>query len=185
MNRFLKWVGLLNAAIWLGATLFFTFAVGPAFFSEKTWALFGWPQNVLAAKYYAGAVAQVVLERYFLMQHLCGSLALLHLFVSWIYTGRPLQRWLGGMVAGVVVIGFLGGFWIQPKLHELHQTMYGVGGRITVVQAEKARRSFGVWHGFSQAMNFAAMLGIAGYFWQLHRVESGTRFTTSTKFSWE
>ena len=72
MNRFLKWVGLLNAAIWLGATLFFTFAVGPAFFSEKTWALFGWPQNVLAAKYYAGAVAQVVLERYFLMQHLCG-----------------------------------------------------------------------------------------------------------------
>lgn len=185
MNRFLKWVGLTNAAFWLGASIFFSFVIGPAFFSEKCLAIFGGPQNAGVARFYVGSIAQVVLERYFLMQQVCGGLALVHLFVSWVYTGRPLQRGIIILVASAFLIGCLGGFWVQPKLHELHRTMYGLNGRVTVAQAEKARKSFGVWHGFSQAINLVSLLTITGYFWRLNRVESGTRFTTQTKFSWE
>ncbi len=185
MNRFLKWVGLTNSAFWLGASLFFTFAVGPAFFSEKGLAIFGGPQNAGGARYYAGAMAQIVLERYFLMQQICGGLALAHIFVAWIYTGRPLQRTIIGMVAGAFLIGCVEGHWIQPQLHELHLTMHGLGGQITKTQAEKARKSFAVWHGFSQVINLAALVGISGYFWRLNRAESGPRFTTQTKFGWE
>ena len=31
----LRFIGVLNAAVWLGAALFFTFAVGPAFFTDE------------------------------------------------------------------------------------------------------------------------------------------------------
>jgi len=185
VNRFLRWIGLVNAAVWLGSTLFFTFGVGPALFSDPVLAIFGGPQNALAAKYYAGAVAQVVLERYFYLHQLCGGLALIHAFVSWIYTGRPLQRWMIGLATGAFVIGLLGGYWIQPKLQGLHRTMYGANGRITMAQADKARRSFGLLHGFSQALNGLALAGIAGYFWQLNRPEASPRFTPHSKFGWE
>lgn len=177
-------MGLVNAALWLGASVFFTLAVGTAFFSEKGLAVFGGPQNAAAARYYAGAMAQVVLERYFLMQQICGAIALVHISISWIYTGRPLHRTIISLVLAAFLIGCLEAHWVQPKLHGLHRTMYGFD-RVTVAQANQARKSFGLWHGFSQILNLVAVISITGYFWRLNRVESGPRFTTQTKFSWE
>src|SRR6266496_2641930 len=51
---FLRFLGILNAGVWLGAAIFFTFGAGPALFSQETQNLLG-PKNY---PYFSGAIAQ-------------------------------------------------------------------------------------------------------------------------------
>jgi hypothetical protein len=58
---FLRFLGVANAAIWLGAAVFVTCLAGPAFFSAEMLAVFG------GQRYYAGAAAEVFISRYFFL----------------------------------------------------------------------------------------------------------------------
>src|SRR6266436_1420387 len=77
---FLRFVGLLNAAVWFGAAIFFTFAAGPAVFSQDM-------KDALRQNnpYFYGAIAQVLISRYFRLQLICGVIALLHLVMESLY----------------------------------------------------------------------------------------------------
>ena len=101
MIGFLRFVGVANAAMWFGASIFFTFSVGPAFFSDKMIGLLTRP--------YAGAAAQIVIERYFLFHELCGAVALVHLVAEWLYMGKPLQRLTLWLLLGILALGLVGG----------------------------------------------------------------------------
>src|SRR6266699_4165311 len=114
--------------MWFGASIFFTFSVGPAFFSDKMVGLLTRP--------YAGAAAQIVIERYFLFHELCGMVALVHLVAEWLYMGKPLQRLTLWLLLGISVLGLLAGYSLQPKLRKLHRTIYGSGS--TPAQIEQA-----------------------------------------------
>lgn len=148
-------LGLLNAGLWLGAGIFFTFLVGPAFFSPEMLRLLGRP--------HAGAAAQIVLERYFLVHHICGVIALVQLLMEWLYSGRSLKRLLTGVVVLLFGLGLAGGLWLQPKLQSLHLAKYGV--KSTPEMREAANQSFRVWHGVSQGMNLLMLVGLGWYFW--------------------
>jgi hypothetical protein len=97
VSGILRFVGVVNAAIWLGAGIFVLF-VFPAVFSPEMHQLFG---EEKAFKYYSGGVAMVLFKRFFALQYICGTIALLHLIAEKLYLGRAFPR-LGTTVILVV-----------------------------------------------------------------------------------
>lgn len=178
MTAWFRLIGIGNAALWFGTTLFFTFVVGPAFFSNEMLSLFGWPKTGQLAKYYSGAVAQIILERYFIVHYICGGIALVHLMIEWLYTGRPWKKITLLIILCMLSLSLSGGMWIQPKLQRLFRTMYGGAPQ----QVEEARRVFKVWHGVSQGINLLLLGGTLAVLWQISREPEGLRYSNRVKF---
>jgi hypothetical protein len=178
VTAILRFVGILNAAVWLGAALFFTLAAAPAIFSPELKRIFG--------QAHVGLVAQTVLADYFVLQYWCGGIALAHLLAEWVYLGKPLQRLTTWLVVGLVGLGLLGGLGLQPPLRHWHQVKYSTElFRREIHPAEeraRAARLFGLWHGVSQAMNLVVLAGLGVYLWQVSMTRDGTRFTPTAKF---
>ena len=172
MIVFLRWLGVVNAAVWFGSGVFFTVAVAPAFFSSEMKQLLSLP--------YAGAAAQIVLKRYYFLQLGCGLIAILHLLSEWLYTGKRVQRFVLLVLTVVLSLGLLGGLWLQPKLKDLYRTKYSPVS--TPEQKQAAGRSFGLWHGAAQMLNVAAVLGLLIYLSQMTAPNGGTRFVPFHKF---
>lgn len=155
---FLRFVAVLNAAIWFGSAIFFTFGAGPAFFSPEFKQIIPPPYN--------GVAAQFIIGRFFILQYICGAVALGHLLVEWMYTGRPLPRFLFGVLLGIFCLGLLGGLWLQPRLKHWHLIHYRGA---TAEERAAAGRAFGIGHGISQVANLMVLAGIGFY---LSRVTS-------------
>lgn len=172
MVALLRFLGLLNAAVWFGGVIFFTFAVGPAFFTDGMIQLLGRP--------HAGAAAQIVLERYFYLQQWCAGLALAHLIAEWLYMGRPLQRLTLLLLMFLFTVGIVGGHIMQPRMKELHLRMYAVQSPPPVKEA--AGRSFRILHGTSMVLNLLVMGGVLVYLWQTSRPAINTRFASVNRF---
>ena len=145
-----RYLAVLNAAIWLGATVFFTLGAGPAIFGPDV-ALF-------LPKPYRARVAEEVIARLFTLQQVCGAFALALLLADCVRAGRWVRRVHVGVVGGMWVAALLAGYWLAPKLHELQQVRYSPEANPTEQAA--ATRSFNAWHGISQAMNLAVLAGL-------------------------
>jgi hypothetical protein len=170
-------VGVLNAAVWFGASVFFTFAAGPAPFSAEMKSLLG--QNNFP--YFSGAIAQVLIARYFHLQVVCGAVAVVHLLAEWLYLGRHPRKLQAGLLIGLCLAALAGGYWFQPKLKALHAVKYGIKTRPDV--REIADRSFRTWHGVSQVINVLLVAGLAVYLWRITNPSDPTRFVSSVKFT--
>lgn len=164
----------MNAAVWFGASLFFTFGVAPAFFTPEMKQILG--------EVYNGVVAQMVLERYFILQYWCGGIALAHLLAEWVYLGKPLHRLTVGLLLGLFAASLLGGLWLQPKLKKLHQIKYGRSELSTPAQKAQAGKSFSAWHGTASVINLLALGGLAVYAWRVTSPGQGPRFISANKF---
>lgn len=172
MLSFLRFFGVTVAAVWFGSTVFFTFFAGPAFFTDEMKKLFPPPYN--------GAIAELVMGRYFILHYVCGLLSLAHLGAEWMYSGKVPPRltvWLVGCVLG---LSLLGGVWLQPKLKELQRIKYADHYRYTatVQQREVATRSFGTWHGVSQAANLFMLLALWAYLSRVIQTGEAPRFVS-------
>src|SRR6266550_5383389 len=151
--------------MWFGASIFF-FWLQPAFFSDGMIRLLTRP--------YAGAAAQIVIERYFIFHELCGVIALTHLVAEWLYMGKPLQRLTLWLLLGILALGLVGAHSLQPRLRALHRTIYGPGS--TPQQIDQAKQSFKLWHAASQALNLVVLGGVAVYLWRATTPGSGYRY---------
>jgi hypothetical protein len=172
----LRFIGIVNASIWAGTAFFVTLVAGPAMFSQDMLGIFGGADPSGAARFFAGSVAQILLDRYFVLQTVCGAVALLLLVFDWLFLGRPFKERTLFLAAGLFVFVLLGAYGFQPKLQQLHQTMYGVGGKVTYVQAQKARQAFRIWHGLSQVVNVVVCGGTFVYLWQVSQIPPSVRF---------
>jgi hypothetical protein len=170
---FLRSIAILNAAVWFGSIIFFTFAAGPAFFSDEMIALLGRP--------HAGAAAQIVVHRYFVMQEWCAAIAIAHLIAEWLYTGRPFHRLILILLMALFVVGLLGGYVLQPKMHELHLKKYALQTSPEVKQS--ASRSFAILHGTAQALNLLVIGGVLVYLWQVTKPVNAARFSSVNRFT--
>ena len=166
----------MNAAVWFGAAIFFTFGIGAAPFSPEMKELLG-PKN---SPYFSGAIAQILIARYFRLQLACGAVALLHLLAEWIYLGRAPQKLCFGLLIALVAAGLVGGYWLQPKLKELHKIKYGV--KTPAAQREAADHSFRAWHGLSQGIILLMLAGLAVYLWRVANPADTARFVSTAKF---
>ena len=176
----------MNAAIWLGGAIFFTFVVAPTFFSGEIKVL---ETQGRLHPFYPGAIAQLVLQRYFYLYYLCGAVAIAHQLAEWVYLGRALHRLTMSVLLGLLAIGCIGGLWLQPRLKELHLTKYGMSAQYTrpltpVPDAQRiaANKSFRAWHGFAQAINLSALAGLIFYLWRVAHPADNLRVLSTPKF---
>jgi hypothetical protein len=153
MSALWRYIGLLNAAVWLGGSVFLTFVAGPAFFSADMRELLG-PTDYPRL---SGGIAGLVLQRYFWFHALCGGIALLWLLGERVCRGR-INRRAPGLVIVLLGLTFIGGAWLAPKLGELQRIRHAV----TTVPAEReaATKSFRAWHAVSQGMNLLVIGGL-------------------------
>jgi hypothetical protein len=166
----------MNAAVWFGAAIFFTFGIGAAPFSEEMKTLLG-NNNY---PYFSGAIAQIFVARYFQLHMICGAVALLHLLGEWVYLGRTPQKLGLGLLMALIAAGFLGGYWLQPKMKRLHTIKYAL--KTSAQDREAADRSFRAWHGTSQAINLLVLCGLAFYLWRVANPADPARFVSTAKF---
>jgi hypothetical protein len=157
VSGFLRLVGIINAAIWFGAALFFAAGILPAVFSSDMHSVFNETGD---NTYYSGSVAILLFRRFFVLQIICGLVAMLHLLAEKFYQGRAFPRIGGGLVLVMLALYLLGGLWLQPKMENLRHIRYF--GQ-TQEQKDHARHSFGIWHGISLGINFLILGGLLGH----------------------
>jgi hypothetical protein len=173
---FLRFLGIANAAVWLGGTVFYTVAAGPAMVSSDMQGLLG-PKYF---PYFSGAVAQILLARYFHFHLACATVAVLHVLAEWMYLGRSAhRRWLGLLVA-LFGLSLLGSVWLGPRLAHLHRDRHRLNA--TPQQRQAAARSFRLWHGMFQAVNVLMLGGVAVCLWRVTNPPDELRFVGSTQF---
>ncbi|MGC3961661.1 MAG: DUF4149 domain-containing protein [Verrucomicrobiota bacterium] len=173
MTGVLRFVGLLNAAVWLGAMVFCSTALLVAMNSRATMALLG----MQYFEQVSGALTQIIFTRLFHLQILCALLAWVHLVAEWLYLGRlPRQLWVG-LLTALFIGSLIGGLWLCPKLTRLQRAQYAPNQ--SKEQVEAVRHQFQVWDGVFQVVNVLMIGGIAVYFWRLTQAQNEPRFIKS------
>lgn len=167
MLKFLHVVGLMNAAVWLGGAVFFTFVMAPGLFQPAMKRLFH--------EYYVGTIAQMMQERYFAFHLVCGSIALLHALAQWFLRKRESQRVVLGLLAGILLLSLTGMFLLQPRMKSLFKIKYSAP---TWSQRDQANASFGRWHGVAMTFNLIVLGGLVFYFWRLAGPSGASRYST-------
>ncbi|MCS7089643.1 MAG: DUF4149 domain-containing protein [Verrucomicrobiota bacterium] len=176
MIGFVRFLGLANAAIWLGATLFFTVGAGPALFSDDIRRLLGEANY----PYFSGAIAQIVIARLIRLQILCAGVALVHLLLEWAWLRRPLRRLETYCWAALAALTLLGAFVWQPEIRRLHRIKYAVN--VTHEQRQVAAERLRSWHGSAQLANLCLLGGLAFYLSRMARPVDGPRFVPTYKW---
>jgi hypothetical protein len=168
VSGFLRFVGLLNAAVWCGSAISLAFCL-PALFSPQL--------KHLLTDAGVGFAAESILSRYFILQYWCGAIALAHLFAEWLYFGKPLLRLNLILIATVLFLGLVGGLGIQPKMRAWHVAKYF--GR-TPAQQLQAAKSFAAWHAASEVANLIVIGELIIYLWRISD-EQKARFVRFNK----
>jgi hypothetical protein len=169
----LRFVGLLNAAVWFGAAVFFTVGAGPAVFSPEMRELLG--KN---HPYYSAAIGRIVAGRYYYLEFACGLVALLHLLAEWLYFGQSPRRLRLGLLIGLIALSLFGNAWLQPRLKLVAQQYTSPQPQGRAV----AERAFRTWHGVALVVNWLTVAGLAAYLWRVAIPREPTRFVSATKF---
>jgi hypothetical protein len=169
VTGFLRFVGLLNAAVWCGSAIFMVVGL-PALFSPEL-------KRLLTAAG-VGFAAESIVARFFILQYCCGGIALGHLLAEWLYCGRSLGRLNLGVLVVVLSLALTGGLLVQPKMRALHLIKYF--GR-TSEQQMQAARTFAAWHAAAEAANLLVIAGLVWYLWQVSREQDTPRFVSFSK----
>src|SRR5690348_9358043 len=107
----------MNAAIWLGTAIFYTFGIEPACFSSDMRAAL----CIQGESYFNGAIGSVMASHYYHITLACGVVALLHLLAHWLYLGRQTRKFSLGLVVGMFLLTLLASNAIQPAMTRLNR----------------------------------------------------------------
>jgi len=130
--------------------------------------------------YFSGAIAQIMIGRYFKLQLICGIVALLHLLAEKLYLGKTPEARSLTLLTCLLSITLVGGFWLQPKLKELHTIRYKA--TTTAEVRDAAKTSFQTWHGVSMTLNLVMIAGLGFYLWRVANPPDSTRFLIPGQF---
>lgn len=170
MIGLLRIVGVLNAAVWLGAAVFFNFLAAPLFSNPEVTSVLPWK--------YSGWVAQAALDRHFQLHLWCAGIALLHLVSECVYLGRPLSRFQLFLLAGLLCLALVGGYGLQPQLEKLHVKRFHAGS--TPQEVQQATRGYGAWSAVTQFLGYLALAGVVAHLWHVtglnQPARSGVKF---------
>jgi hypothetical protein len=172
----LRFIGILNAAVWLGGAVFFTLGVGRVPFSTAMRELL----TEANYPYFSGAIAQLLIVKYFALHIICGAISLAHLGAEWLYQGRPARRSTLILLLCLFGFGLLGSTWLQPKMERLHRQKYAPNLSQTV--RDRAAKSFRIWHATTQGLNLVVLGSLCVYVWRANHPPDPTRFVTAMQF---
>ena len=166
----------MNAAIWLGAVVFFTVTAGPACVSPEVGKLLG-AKNF---PFFSGAFAQLIMARYFVFLSISAMIALLHLLAEWLYMGRPTRKTSMILLAGLLALVLIGGSWLEPHMKQLHTSRYAPVA--PPAEREAAAQSFYYWQAGMLTLNVLMLAGLVVYVWRVANPSDAPRFISSVKF---
>jgi hypothetical protein len=167
---------MLNAAIWLGAAVFYLLGAGPAAYSDDVRQLLG-PRNY---PFFSRAFAFAVADRFFYLQWVCSAVAALHLLAGWLYLGRLPGRFWVWLLAGLIMLNAANGALLQPRLKAWHQTQHSA--QVRPEQRENAAQKNRSWQTVSTLSNLVSVAGLALYAWRMNTASDGSRFVSAGKF---
>jgi hypothetical protein len=172
----LRVIVVLSSGLWFGAAVFAVFALSPASASNEMQQLLG-PATY---PFYAKATEQVIASRYGYILVFCALVALINLFVVWLYFAKlPGRPWFALLLA-MVCLSFCQSLWFQPRLKKLHRTSHAVN--LTAQTREKASNSFHTWQTVSNMVNYALVAGLAINLLRVTHPGDPTRFVSAVKF---
>jgi uncharacterized membrane protein len=173
---FLRWIGVLNSAVWLGGAVFFTAVAWPSFASAAMQEALRQPKQF---PYFSSAIELALLPGYFHFLIFCAVIALLQLMAEWLYLGRPPRKLSFSLLAALLGLVIVGGSILQPRLKVLHTTRYS---STQPGAAEVAAKSYRTWHSVLSAVNIVIIGGLVVYLLRLTNPPDTARFISSVKF---
>lgn len=176
MSGFLRFVGILNAAVWLGTTIFHLFGEGAALQSDSVRTLLG----ERYFPYFSGVIAQIVADRFFYWLLACGFLALAHLGAERLYLGRKSQSVGFGLVLGLIAVSLCLGVMVQPKQRMWHVQSHAVNA--TVPQRAASQKALRGWNGFAWGLHLLLVAGLGVHLWRLANPPEEKRFLGPPQF---
>lgn len=163
----MKVLHVLAVGMWFGGAGFFNFLAAPAIFTSFERVVSGGPSDRTAnrviippdaspeekkalASALAGSAVGPVFPRYWLMQAVCGAVALFTA-VAWWNRGR-VHRWRV-YVLGLAVVTVLVGWPISEHVSHLRLVRFDANPEV----AAYAREAFGPWHLVSLGLSFVTV----------------------------
>ena len=173
MIGLLRFVGLINAAIWFACALLVLLAVEPAATSSDMAGLLS-QRNF---PYFSVAISHVIIGRFVGLYLICSLIALLHLAAEWLYLGKyPHRAWVG-LVVLLGLIGLGENYWLIPKLRAWHYARSAPQAKNQV-----ADRSYRYGHMLFESINLFAIAGLSVYLWRVAYPPDPARFVSAPKF---
>jgi len=172
----LRFIGLLNTGVWLGACVLFTFGIRPAISSATM-------QELLGARnfpFFSEAIGEVMLRNYGRLPLVCAVVAVLHVLGERLYLGKSAGRLRLSLLTGLCALAVLASVWFVPRLGEWNRTRYGVNAARGERQA--AAESFDLWRRRLQLSDLLALGGLGIYLWRMANPPEPTRFLGSGQF---
>lgn len=166
----------MNAAVWLGTTIFFTFGAEPAGFSAEMRAALQLPAG---DSYFPGAISGVVMSHYYGLMMACAVVALLHFLAEWLYMGRPRRKFSFGLVAALFLLTLIGSRAVQPSLVDYNRKHYRAA---QPAERESAGKSFRILHVTSIALNVLIIGGLVVYLSRVSSPSDTVRFMRPVQF---
>jgi len=173
---FLRLIGALNAAVWLGGAVFFTIPARSALYSNEM-------SRLLQPKYfpyYSTAIEHIQAAGYYSFVMTCAVIAFLHVLGEWLYFGRPSRKVSFTVVSGLLFLALIGGKIVQPNLSRLHTERYSAA--LSPADRAAADGSFRRWRMASEILNILIIGGVAVHLWRVANPSDNTRFISSVKF---
>jgi hypothetical protein len=175
----LRFIGVMNAAIWFGSAVFVLVAA-PVFFSAGV-------QSTPLGKFWPGVLVQFFFERFFHLQCICAAVAIVHQLAEWVYLGRVLRRWVVIMLGAFLIIILLEGLLLSPKLKNWNLIRHGLNDKYAVERYSKedqirAAGMFRSWHRVSRGIGLVMVAGLGLFFWKVVHAGDNSRFGGATKF---
>jgi hypothetical protein len=166
----------MNAAVWLGTALFFTFGAEPACFSAD---MRGALQLSAGDSYFPGAISGVVMSRYYGVMMACAVVAVLHFLAEWLYMGRPRRKFSFGLVAALFVLTLIGSHAVEPSLIRLNGKHYRAAQPAV---RESAGKNFRVLRVTGIVLNVLIMGGLVVYVSRVSSASDTLRFMRPVQF---
>jgi Domain of unknown function (DUF4149) len=165
----------MNAAVWLGAAIFFTFGAEPACFSADMRVALGTP----GASYFPGAISGVVMSRYYHLMLACGVIALLHFLAEWIFLGRPRRKFSFGLVAALFILTLIGSSSVYPSQVRLNRKHYTA---TQPAERESAGKFFRILRVTGIVLNVMIIGGLVVYVSRVSSASDAVRFMRPVQF---
>lgn len=166
----------MNAAVWLGTSIFLTFGAEPACFSADM-------KDALRVgsgeSYYPGAVAHVIMTCYYHITLSCGVVALLHLLSEWLYMGRPGRKFSFALLIGLFGWTLVASNAVQPALAKLNRQRYTAA---QPADRQVAAKSFHILRTVERALNILVVCGLVVYTWRIANPSDNLRFLGPVQF---
>jgi hypothetical protein len=169
-------IGLLNAAIWLGAAVFAATGAGWAVSSDEM-------RQLLSARhypYFSGAIAGLIASQYWHFHLACGAVAIAHLASESLYFGRVLNKKLLALLLGLVLLGIAQEIVVRPAVKRLHIAAHAVNR--AAVERARAGGALGVWRTTSRVFEVLTVVGLGFYLWRIANPPEATRFVSPGKY---